>query len=177
MYTGNESKAMKLSDIKSLFMNNTQKSFYITKDGEVVTDIDDIDDALTISHTDKDIQLPIEFSSNTYSEELALKLARKLSEYKDMMHATDFEWTDVRYAPYYNKEKEKFVPVCIQDFDVKDYEASMFLTDALGDTIEFYRADYQNLDDVAKALCSTVCDELNKLFDMDYHFKMYMKMA
>lgn len=75
---------------------------------------------------------------------------------------------DVRYCAMI--EDDKYVPVCVQDFDLKDYDLKLFLSseDSIDDLWGCYRTDLSRVLDIdtseadmlAKSMTELVCKHL-----------------
>lgn len=75
---------------------------------------------------------------------------------------------DVRYCAMI--EDDKYVPVCVQDFDLKDYDLKLFLSskDSIDDLWGCYRTDLSRVLDIdiseadmlAKSVTELVCKHL-----------------
>lgn len=75
---------------------------------------------------------------------------------------------DVRYCAMI--ENDKYVPVCVQDFDLKDYDLKLFLSseDSIDDLWGCYRTDLSRVLDIdiseadmlAKSMTELVCKHL-----------------
>lgn len=67
-------------------------------------------------------------------------------------------------------ENDKYVPVCVQDFDLKDYDLKLFLSseDSIDDLWGCYRTDLSRVLDIdiseadmlAKSMTELVCKHL-----------------
>lgn len=151
------------------------QSFYVTKTGEVISDEDMnvYDERVQESLLDRSdtTDIKVYFNTSDYSrvwgrdtnaEGIARGLASIVAKHAHEIEAYNkFDYTDdVRYTVYWHEMSHKFIPVCIQDFDIPDYDEENFVK-SNGDMIEFYRNVYGNNDSLVEQMCSYVCDELN----------------
>lgn len=120
---------------------------------------------------DKVLQFEAENYTRLWGKDVsANELAKELTEILASKHADfgnfeDKNPDDVRYAVYWQDRDHKFVPVCIQDFDVQDYTEENFVRGADG-VVEFWRSNYYapgvNCDALAEELATHVCKRLNE---------------
>ena len=109
---------------------------------------------------------------NTTIENLQFKVEEILRDLRvrNLSYDRNFQ-DDVRYAPY-KTEKNRWEPVCVQDFDFKDYDEKSFLIDEYPcgnieqDAVAFYRQDIfcafdvtlSEADDIARKIAELVCE-------------------
>lgn len=143
----------------------------------IVVDVDNVEEESLLLDPDS---LPIILYSKNYEVLRGIKINAELMAKEmvdcicaylnsvELVERHDLSYDDVRFAAYLSSKEDKFVSVCIQDFDIADYIEENFVRDSGNDVVEFYRYSFSNLgqrvydaDELCEKLCDIVCKYLN----------------